>query len=185
MSPLTFTLNLGFDPKSRKDGLKAMLHTIFFQRVFGHVRPREHQLEDLTYCLVDDDEVSHIIDSSVGDAIGRLEKNRTEAKVMILVEFNEKKFKKQWFTTVQEEICWERWELLIMQPSNSLSGKSYPLASYIMTVLNLVNSHKEHIPPITSKEKFVFPYKVAVNTVNEGNWADAIKRSVSHDDLLS
>jgi len=192
MSPNHFFLELDFDFSFRKEAIKAVLHTILFQRVFGTVRPRESQVLDLSYCIVDDDELIRTVDSRVEEALRRFETKEPRSRIMMSIEFSEKKLIKTWFSTTQEEVCWEKWHLMVPNVATSqnasfdqlaLNGRQL-LTKQIAGIIDLVNTHKEHIPPITSKDKFAFPYKINVASVSSSEWTLALKKVLPSKPLL-
>ncbi|KAI1212217.1 DUF1649-domain-containing protein [Annulohypoxylon truncatum] len=100
----------------------------------------------------------------------------------ISVQFFEKKRRKTWYMRAygggDEEICWESWtvKVTVAEPrTDSERAKvrkamEQTLLTTAMKIVTCVNSHKDHIPPITTSEANPFPYQINVNQKDAG-WA--------------
>ncbi|KAI0901935.1 DUF1649-domain-containing protein [Annulohypoxylon nitens] len=101
----------------------------------------------------------------------------------ISVQFFEKKRRKAWLLRVSgdEEICWESWtiKVTVAEPrTDSERAKvrkamEQTLLTTAMKIVTCVNSHKDHIPPITTSESNPFPYQINVNQ-KDASWATRI-----------
>ncbi|KAI1106887.1 DUF1649-domain-containing protein [Jackrogersella minutella] len=100
----------------------------------------------------------------------------------ISVQFFEKKRRKTWLARAygggDEEICWESWtvKVTVAEPrTDSERAKvrkamEQTLLTTALKIVTCVNSHKDHIPPITTSEANPFPYQINVNQKDAG-WA--------------
>ncbi|KAI1397080.1 DUF1649-domain-containing protein [Hypoxylon fuscum] len=101
----------------------------------------------------------------------------------IQVQFFEKKRRKAWYMRAaygggDEEVCWESWtvKVTVAEPrTDSERAKvrkamETTLLTTAMKIVTCVNSHKDHIPPITTSEANPFPYQINVNQKDAG-WA--------------
>jgi autophagy-related protein 101 len=97
--------------------LSGILHTIFFHRFFPSVRPRTHDVLDLTLPVVGDAELETLIEQKTSSLIRQLDttsdlgSRSSGVRGQIAVQFFEKRRRKAWFTKGEEEVCWEQWTL--------------------------------------------------------------------------
>lgn len=97
--------------------LPGILHTIFFHRFFPSVRPRTHDVLDLTLPVVGDAELETLIEQKTSSLIRQLDttsdlgSRSSGVRGQIAVQFFEKRRRKAWFTKGEEEVCWEQWTL--------------------------------------------------------------------------
>ncbi|KAI5863263.1 DUF1649-domain-containing protein [Durotheca rogersii] len=104
----------------------------------------------------------------------------------IQVQFFEKKRRKAWYMRAaygggDEEVCWESWtvKVTVAEPrTDSERAKvrqamEQTLLTTAMKIVTSVNSHKDHIPPITTSDANPFPYQINVNSKDAG-WATRI-----------
>lgn len=77
--PPEFILDVFSDPRSVRDVVKAILHTIFFTRFFPSLTPRTREVLDLTLPYVDDDELETMIDQRAAALERQLESERSSA----------------------------------------------------------------------------------------------------------
>lgn len=158
--------------------LLAILHTIFFHRVFTAIYPSTHEVLDTTLPYVSDDEVESTIDQRTSSFLRQLEAESTSPQSkrghgQLVVQFSEKKRRKSgWFVSkADEETIWEIWTIDITltgarsEPeaarNKRLMEKSLETAA--MRILSIVNGEKSHIPPITTNESNPFPYQILIN----------------------
>lgn len=71
-----FLLDVFADPRSVRDVVRAILHTIFFNRFFPSVHPRTVDVLDLTLPYVDDDELATMIEQRAAALERQLEAER-------------------------------------------------------------------------------------------------------------
>ncbi|KAH7037653.1 autophagy-related protein [Microdochium trichocladiopsis] len=96
------------------------------------------------------------------------------------VSFFEKKRRKAWYMRAagDEEVCWERWTIKVTVAEPRTDGErakvrkamEHTLLTAVMKIVTCVNTHRDHIPPITTSEANPFPYQITVNQKDAG-WA--------------
>ncbi|CAJ2506339.1 Uu.00g004690.m01.CDS01 [Anthostomella pinea] len=101
----------------------------------------------------------------------------------ISVQFFEKKRRKAWYMRAayggDDEVCWEMWtvRVTVAEPRTESErakvrqAMQQTLTTTVMKIVTSVNSHKDHIPPITTSEANPFPYQIIVNQKGEPGWA--------------
>merc|ERR1711988_1520056 len=77
--PTEFILDVFTDPRSVRDVVKGILHTIFFHRFFPSLTPSTHDVLDLTLPYVDDDELETMIDQRASALSRQLEAERSSS----------------------------------------------------------------------------------------------------------
>lgn len=129
-----FILDVFTDPRSVRDVVKAILHTIFFNRFFPSLVPRTRDVLDLTLPYVDDDELETMIEQRASALERQLDAERASsssnasgasgARGQIAVQFFEKRRRKAWLSRGEEEVCWECWtvKVTVAEPRTE-SGK--------------------------------------------------------------
>ncbi|KAI9294099.1 hypothetical protein K502DRAFT_366135 [Neoconidiobolus thromboides FSU 785] len=144
-----------------KESLLAILNTILFHRVFGIIQPIESENE-LHYLKVKDEALKSKIESITYEAINRIKIDK-EHLWLIELTLMERKYRKAWFSVTEEEVDWEHWSLILNDHTNANynnTNKERQIKKILMSIIHTMDQFKEHIPPITSKDKFVFPYKL-------------------------
>ncbi|RYP68353.1 hypothetical protein DL771_006739 [Monosporascus sp. 5C6A] len=97
----------------------------------------------------------------------------------ITVQFFEKKRRKAWYGGRDEEVCWESWtvKVTVAEPRTESerakvrAAMAQTLTATVMKLVTCVNSHKDHIPPITTSEANPFPYQIHVSPSSGGGGA--------------
>nr|WNZ75538.1 hypothetical protein [Trichoderma harzianum] len=101
----------------------------------------------------------------------------------ITVQFFERKRKKAWpFGRADEEVCWETWtiKVTVAEPRTENErakvrrAMEQTLFATAMKIVTFVNTHKDHIPPITTQGGNPFPYKINLES-KETSWASRIR----------
>lgn len=81
------------------------------------MRPRTHDVLDLTLPVVGDAELETLIEQKTSSLIRQLDttsdlgSRSSGVRGQIAVQFFEKRRRKAWFTKGEEEVCWEQWTL--------------------------------------------------------------------------
>ncbi|KAI9776226.1 MAG: hypothetical protein M1835_005578 [Candelina submexicana] len=184
--PPEYILEVFADPTCVKDIVKGILHTIFFHRFFPSIRPRTHDLLDLTLPYVDDVELETLIDQRTTALIRQIDttSNHSSNSVrgQIAVQFFEKRRRKAWFSTkAEEEVCWELWTLDVTLATPRTESERVKVRKAMETMLHrtalkivtIVTRNTDHIPPITTSEANPFPYQIIINPRGEG-WGTRI-----------
>lgn len=144
-----FILDVFTDPRSVRDVVKAILHTIFFNRFFPSLVPRTRDVLDLTLPYVDDDELETMIEQRATALERQLDAERASsssnasgasgARGQIAVQFFEKRRRKAWLSRGEEEVCWECWtvKVTVAEPRTE-SGKLYSSSNSFYQARNLL-----------------------------------------------
>ena len=146
-----------------KEVLKALLHSIIFQRALGacQMRDTESDLFDLSYVRSD----SRVTDAKVEEqteAFGKsLERDETMAAHQVCISFFERRLRPSTFSLFrsEEKVVWERWNIpLLVHARDDLGGQAErvqrsfaledTLRQRIEFVLSMASGKKEHIPPV-------------------------------------
>ncbi|KAJ3671881.1 hypothetical protein LUZ60_007960 [Juncus effusus] len=188
-----------------RDVLRCILHTIFFHRALGIVRPKDVDCDlfEITYVQCGDKELEKKIDEKIDQFISWSEKHPNR-KSQVCLSFYEVKNKHQsWFGNKVERQYWEHWiiNIHILNPKSytkSHSSKSLLsekaleesssrrttlevyLRDILFQVIKFANEKKDHIPPITNSEVIIsFPYEITTPSSSDSpfGWnADSFKR---------
>ncbi|KAG6325212.1 hypothetical protein E4U22_000012 [Claviceps purpurea] len=191
-------LDVFTDPRSLRDVVKGILHTIFFTRFFPSLTPRTRDVLDLTLPYVDDDELETMIDQRAAALERHLDAERSTsgashsssssggggggggggARGQIAVRFFEKRHRKSWLSRGEEEVCWESWtiKVTVAEPRTESErakvrrAMEQTLLTTAMKIVSFANTHKDHIPPITTQTGNPFPFKINIDQKETG-WA--------------
>ncbi|KAM0222584.1 hypothetical protein ACHAQD_004184 [Fusarium lateritium] len=126
----------------------------------------------------------------------------TGGRGQLVVQFFEKRRRKAWLSRGDEEVCWECWtiKVTVAEPRTE-SGTGVKLAGLPVTVLLIMNierakvrrameqtllatamkivtfanTHKDHIPPITTQGANPFPYKINLDQKEAAGWATRMR----------
>ncbi|EGR52276.1 uncharacterized protein TRIREDRAFT_54384, partial [Trichoderma reesei QM6a] len=124
--PPEFILDVFSDPRSVREVVKGILHTIFFNRFFPSLAPRTHEVLDVTLPYVNDNELETLIEQRAYALERQLDAERlgggagagtadggSGGRGQITVQFFERKRRKAWLTRGEEEVCWETWTIKV------------------------------------------------------------------------
>ncbi|KAG5975428.1 hypothetical protein E4U55_007692 [Claviceps digitariae] len=187
--PPEFILDVFTDPRSLRDVVKGILHTIFFTRFFPSLTPRTRDVLDLTLPYVDDDELETMIDQRAAALERQLDAERSSGgrdatstngggRGQVAIRFFEKRRRKAWLSRGDEEVCWESWTLkvTVAEPRTESErakvrrAMEQTLLTTAMKIVTFANAHKDHIPPITTQGGNPFPFKINIDQKETG-WA--------------
>ncbi|KAJ4158290.1 uncharacterized protein LMH87_008822 [Akanthomyces muscarius] len=209
VDPPEFILDVFADPRSVRDIVRAILHTIFFNRFFPSVHPSTRDVLDLTLPYVDDDELATMIEQRAAALERQLEAERSSntssqtatarqqysaaggaatavtsssasgARGQISVRFFEKRRRKAWLSRGDEEVCWECWtvKVTVAEPRTESErakvrrAMEQTLLTTAMKIVTFANTHKDHIPPITTQGGNPFPCKISIEQKESTGWA--------------
>ncbi|KAH8175852.1 autophagy-related protein [Sarocladium implicatum] len=202
--PAEFILDLFADPRSVVPLVKAVLHTIFFHRFFPSLTPATRDCLDLTLPYVDDDELETMIQQRAAALGRQLDAERSQqqqqqqqqgqahfgggakagggGRAQLEVQFFEKRRRKAWLSRGDEEVCWESWtvKVTVAEPRTESErakvrrAMEQTLLTTAMKIVTFANTHKDHIPPITTQGSNPFPYKINVDQKETG-WATRMR----------
>uniref|UniRef100_A0A1D1ZKI2 Autophagy-related protein 101 n=1 Tax=Anthurium amnicola TaxID=1678845 RepID=A0A1D1ZKI2_9ARAE len=198
-----------------REVLRCILHTIFFHRSLGLVRPKDVDCEllDITYVQCGNATLEKKIEDKVDHFYGWAEKHPNK-KGQVLLSFYEVKNKQaSWFTNKVERLCWERWfiNLHVLQPrvhgkSHNMKTALYPgetnqeesisryagleasLREVLFQIIQFVNEKKEHIPSVPNLEGALFPYEITLPSHSDSSFGvEMIKRMLQtgHPSMVS
>ncbi|KAH6897010.1 hypothetical protein B0T10DRAFT_475740 [Thelonectria olida] len=197
--PPEFILDVFADPRSVRDVVKGILHTIFFHRFFPPLTPQTREVLDLTLPYVDDDELETMIEQRVAALERQLDAQRSSSsssanpsgtgtagggRGQLVVQFFEKRRRKAtWLSRGDEEVCWECWtvKVTVAEPRTESerakvrSAMEQTLHATAMKIVTFANNHKDHIPPITTQGANPFPYKINLDDQKETSWATRMR----------
>ncbi|PHH63216.1 hypothetical protein CDD81_6168 [Ophiocordyceps australis] len=201
-----FILDVFSDPRSVRDVVKAILHTIFFTRFFPSLTPRTRDILDLTLPYVDDDELETMIDQRAAALERLLDSQRSSSssysspstfasiaspaptnssgggRGQVAVQFFEKRRRKAWLSRAEHEVCWECWTLkvTVAEPRTESErakvrrAMEQTLLTTALKIVTFANSHKDHIPPITTQGGNPFPFKINIDQKDTG-WVSRMR----------
>jgi autophagy-related protein 101 len=86
-----------------------------------------------------------------------------------VVSFFEKRTKTSWFSTAEEQVCWEEWPISItcVQPRDERDraylrqAASTQLHKLLAGIVCTVEAHRDHVPAITTNECNPLPYQAS------------------------
>ncbi|PWW72694.1 DUF1649-domain-containing protein [Tuber magnatum] len=177
--PPVFSLDVLADRSLVKDIVKGVISTIFFHRFFPTVRPKTRDLLDLTLTAVDDPELDELINQRTSVLIRSIEASAgvgTKPQCgQVVVEFYERRPKKNWFSKAEEKVCWEQWVLSVTVVSaRTDAGRDElrmsmeaQLQAAVLNIITMASMKRDHIPPITTNEANPFPYSIIVSPKGE------------------
>ncbi|KAF2756121.1 DUF1649-domain-containing protein [Pseudovirgaria hyperparasitica] len=173
-----YTLDVFADPTCVKDVIKALLHTIFFHRLFPPLSPYTRDLLDQTLPCITDNNLETLIDQQATSLVRAIESGTTpqRGRGQLAVLFYEKTRKKTYFSYKDDKVCWEQWRLDVTLATPRYESdvpkvrraQEKSLHKAAMKIVTIVNKEKDHIPPITTTEANPFPYELVVNPKNDG-----------------
>mmetsp|Transcript_4206 Transcript_4206/g.12149 ORF Transcript_4206/g.12149 Transcript_4206/m.12149 type:complete len:214 (-) Transcript_4206:1524-2165(-) len=182
-----------------KEVLHCLLHTIVFSRALGPVRPQEVDLQllDITYAKCGDAGADARIAQKVQNCCAWADKNPGK-RTQVVLSFYEKRQKQQWGFTLgkqEERLFWEQWIIDLQVVESGLATEEHNSAALnsvrtqrrarlqsaledrLTHIVALVNSKKEHIPPVVSQATVTYPFDITI--AGEGGMPfglDAMKR---------
>ena len=148
-----------------KEVLKALLHSIIFQRALGAClhRDTDSDLFDVTYVRTD----SRVIDAKVEeqtDAFNKaLERHETTHAHQVCISFFERRSRPAMAFSLfrsEEKVVWERWNIPLLVHARELDtggqaeralrvrALEETLRQRIEFVLTMASGKKDHIPPV-------------------------------------
>ncbi|TFK64583.1 DUF1649-domain-containing protein [Pluteus cervinus] len=168
----TITIDLILDRVTTKDVLHGILHSILFHRLFGAVKPRDLEVLNVTMPGVSNPEIERMVNKKVETFWKGIETG-TNKRGQIVVTLSEKRAKKSWFYTEEEDVPWEQWivNAELRQPKSDVDRLNFhasiaaSLTKSIHTMLEHTSSEKGRavVPLITkANEISPFPLDIAV-----------------------
>lgn len=125
----------------------------------------------------------------------------TGGRGQLVVQFFEKRRRKAWLSRGDEEVCWECWtiKVTVAEPRTEsgtartmcVTGADFTnndterakvrrameqtLLTTAMKIVTFANTHKDHIPPITTQGTNPFPYKINLDQKEATGWATRMR----------
>ncbi|ODQ55675.1 DUF1649-domain-containing protein [Saitoella complicata NRRL Y-17804] len=178
-----------------KEMVKAVLHSILFNRIFVNVRPRSREFLNVTYPFVDNDQDLEVLlderTSSLLNALSPAPSPTTSpppgqghARGQLAMSFYEKRVRKAWFSTQEESVVWERWLIVVdtitprteRERLRSQREMERQLNETLLKIVRIANEKKEHIPPILTGEANPFPYEIHIVKGEGEGWVGGLKK---------
>jgi len=167
-----------------KDALRALLHTVLFNRALGPMVPVEHDSDvlELSYLRCGVIEVDRAVEDAVHRFYKSLQQGRRSnggASGQLHLSFFFVSRRKSFFGMAKEErVCWERFIFPVRLWQGASGGGSQravqerrqrqdavrrAVQASILRVVDLVNSEHGHIPPfkLSSESAMVFPFEAS------------------------
>ncbi|XAR60218.1 hypothetical protein NMG60_11033491 [Bertholletia excelsa] len=188
-----------------REVLRCILHTIFFHRALGLVRPKDVDLElfEITYVQCGDVELEKKIDEKIEQFVDRVEKHANKKNQICLSFYEVKNKQGSWFTNKVGRLYWEHWYINLnvvqqkAQPSKSYHSKvvidpedstseersirraalETSLRDVLLQIIKFVNEKRDHVPPIPNIESVYFPYEITISSSSDSTFGmDMFKR---------
>jgi hypothetical protein len=168
-----------------QDAVRALLHTVLFNRLFGQVVPKQHEILDITVAAVDDPRLEALVDERAATYVQALRTAQaagaTRKMPVLAIDFYEKRTRKGWFLgRAEEQVCWESWQIAIGALTSTRSSDAQSQGQHrrrleeavqacMMQVIRTVNDRNDaYIPPIPYNEgNTPFPYVIEVRTAGQ------------------
>jgi hypothetical protein len=125
----------------------------------------------------------------------------TGGRGQLVVQFFEKRRRKAWLSRGDEEVCWECWtiKVTVAEPRTESGtprnlwftreditnndaerakvrrAMEQTLLTTAMKIVTFANTHKDHIPPITTQGTNPFPYKINLDQKEATSWATRMR----------
>lgn len=176
----TVSIHLGLLP----DVLRALIHTIVFQRSVGYVKPMEIEVESipgLLYVRNDDPSLDALVEEKIALFCRALETTvNVPEHVQVIVTFFERHVRKGIFGKSEERVTFEQWvlpfQLVHMQNVAASAMNRSPgstlnqlISKRMLEIVRLSDTKKDHLPPITVLEgskSTVYPFDVQMPGVD-------------------
>eukprot|EP00899_Mesostigma_viride_P017893 jgi/Mesvir1/26104/Mv06823-RA.1 len=185
-----------------KEVLRAILHTIMFNRALGLVRPRDtdSELFNITYVQCGDPAIERAVEEKIDAFVAWVERQAPAAARgrkcgQMNLAFFEKRQKQLWFSHKEERLFWEQWyiplSVVTCDSSDLNAARVCPLLEHsrrhrtlepalrntLTQILKIVNEKKDHIPPVVSSDVASFPYQISIPSASDSSFGmDMLKR---------
>ncbi|RKP23756.1 autophagy-related protein [Syncephalis pseudoplumigaleata] len=116
---------------------------------------------------IDDPEIERTIEEKLRAFARHLDATDSDSAQMV-VGFFEKRTKQSWFSKAEEQVCWEEWPITVtcVRPRDERAylrqAASAQLRKLLAGIVHTVETHREHVPAITTNEGNPFPYQSIV-----------------------
>ncbi|KAG0141908.1 hypothetical protein CROQUDRAFT_725432 [Cronartium quercuum f. sp. fusiforme G11] len=167
-----------------RDVIKAILHSILFQRVFGSIQPKTIEVLGLTFPQVIEPGTERLVEERTESLFKALDHKTSQILSLRFLEKRSNRDSKPWYQTAEEDVIWERWEIgFTIHHQSSQSTTAYQLegerekiiksiksqlADFLSHQIGFVVSQRDHIPAITSSEVVPFPVDIIIHPATNG-----------------
>lgn len=173
---------LYIEPHYTRDVLRALLHTIIFNRALGPVCPIDTDSElfdHLTWVRCNDTAVDNKIEDKINSICAWIQKNQGNP-LGVCLSFYEKRERQSWFLKSEQRLYWEQWiiTLTFHQPDSGTSSEDTDtkqkrlqssLEDALTFIVRSVNEKRDHIPPVVSGSAVTFPFDISLTQPAGGN----------------
>ncbi|RGP66481.1 duf1649 domain protein [Fusarium sporotrichioides] len=197
--PPEFILDVFTDPRSVRDVVKVPQTREVLDLTLPYVD--DDELETMIEQRVAAFERQIDTQRSSGGTNNASGGSATGGRGQLVVQFFEKRRRKAWLSRGDEEVCWECWtiKVTVAEPrteSGTLLNPSLTreditnnqierakvrrameqtLLTTAMKIVTFANTHKDHIPPITTQGTNPFPYKINLDQKEATGWATRMR----------
>jgi len=164
------------DRNTTRDVLRGVLHAILFHRLFGTIKAQTFEVLDVTMPGVADPDTEQLVNDKV-DAFWKGIEGGASKRGQIIITMSERKTKKSWFYTGEEDVPWEQWVINaeLRQPKSMLDRTfnrtlTTTLVKTVLTLVTYISSERGRsvVPPITDATGISpFPFTVVVKIGNQ------------------
>ncbi|KAH9820860.1 hypothetical protein DFH28DRAFT_1121226 [Melampsora americana] len=153
-----------------RDVIKAILHSILFQRVFGSIQPKMIEVLGLTFVLEPGTE--SLVEERTESLFNALDHKTSQILSLRFLEKRSNRANKPWYQAAEEDVIWERWEIgFTITQAHQLEGDRDQIINSIQSQLSDFSSHllgfvlsqRDHIPAITSSDVVPFPVDIIIH----------------------
>ncbi|KAJ4141080.1 hypothetical protein NW768_000287 [Fusarium equiseti] len=197
--PPEFILDVFADPRSVRDVVKVPQTREVLDLTLPYVD--DNELETMIEQRVAALERQIDTQRSSGGSSNAAGGSATGGREQLVVQFFEKRRRKAWLSRGDEEVCWECWtiKVTVAEPrteSGTTQDMSFTheditdndkerakvrrameqtLLTTAMKIVTFANTHKDHIPPITTQGTNPFPYKINLDQKEATGWATRMR----------
>lgn len=162
----------------------GVLWLIFFGRLFGPVVPSTCDFMDVAYPVAANmPDLDTLIDQRIDELIKReFAAVRAAKRALLSVSFFDSATKKKlgWFGLGDDKRRWETWSIAVTclpVGAEQLPASLKLFEEAVARVWDLVDKHKEHIPPIVTLDTAPFPYVISLGAEpHDETWGRYIKK---------
>ncbi|KAM0241004.1 hypothetical protein ACHAPO_001806 [Fusarium lateritium] len=197
--PPEFILDVFTDPRSVRDVVKVPQTREVLDLTLPYVD--DDELETMIEQRVAAFERQIDTQRSSGGTNNASGGSATGGRGQLVVQFFEKRRRKAWLSRGDEEVCWECWtiKVTVAEPRTESGTLQAPcltheditnnqierakvrrameqtLLTTAMKIVTFANTHKDHIPPITTQGTNPFPYKINLDQKEATGWATRMR----------
>jgi hypothetical protein len=184
----TFHLNaISVERTYLGDILRAVFHTILFNRALGLVVPREVEsaLLDLTWVQCGDARVDQIVEDRIQRVL-EFARGGSQTEVLVTLSFYETRKQHAWFGAQEKHLYWEQWKLPLSivgsesVPNTTTLDSTKPAVEgerqrdkieaavevLLSRVIENLNRRRDHIPPVVAEQSLTYPFDITVQPLH-------------------